>query len=164
MLGWPGLPGNIHHESWDRRLSFALQLFAKMPNEVRPTAPKTVLKSFCSIFINFRWFDKVRVAMILFSIRHTWIYGPNTLLRSLTPSITFGTGPENYTWSPPPAMWGDEDAKAEARRMIKQFEVEKRSAASQQTVVEREDSSQPPFIVGTPEEQISLTAFPAPFN
>ena len=101
--------------------------------------------------------------MILFSIRHTWIYGPNTLLRSLTPSITFGTGPEDYTWSPPPTMWGDEDAKAEARRMIKQFEVEKRSAASQQTVVEREDSSQPPFIV-TPEEEISLTAFPAPFN
>jgi len=60
-------------------------------------------------------------------------------------------------------VWGDEDAKAEARKMIKQFEAEKRGAASQQ-VVEQEDNSQPPLIVDTPEDENSLTAFPAPFN
>ena len=34
LAGWPGLPGNIHHESWNRRLVFALSLFLKMNNKV----------------------------------------------------------------------------------------------------------------------------------
>ena len=39
LAGWPGLPGNIHHESWNRRLVFALSLFLKMNNKVGRTDP-----------------------------------------------------------------------------------------------------------------------------
>ena len=101
------------------------------------------------------------MAMILFSIRHTLIYGPNTLLRSLTPSVAFGSGPEDYTWSPPPTTWGDEEAKMEARRMIKQFEVEKKKTISK---VEQDSKDQSTVIADITEEEIPLAAFPAPFN
>ena len=35
LAGWPGLPGNEFHDSWDKRLRFALSLFWLMPNDVR---------------------------------------------------------------------------------------------------------------------------------
>lgn len=101
------------------------------------------------------------MAMILFAIRHTLIYGPNTLLRPLTPSFAFGSGPEDYTWSPPPTVWGDEDAKMEARRMIQQFEVERKKAVSQ---VEQDGKDDPSVTADITEEEIPLAAFPAPFN
>lgn len=31
LAGWPGLPGNQHHDSWDKRLKFGLALFVKFP-------------------------------------------------------------------------------------------------------------------------------------
>jgi len=112
LAGWPGLPGNVNHETWHARLGFALNLFLKMPNEVR-------------------------VAMILYSIGYTAQYGPNTLLRSLTPDILFGSGPE--AWELPgglreemqiaqairndavPDNVGDVEAKEEAKKLMADF-------------------------------------------
>jgi lycopene beta-cyclase len=56
LAGWPGLPGNIHHETWDNRLKFCLNLFIKME-------------------------PAVRLAMVLYSIQYTAKYGPGTLIR-----------------------------------------------------------------------------------
>jgi len=98
LAGWPGLPGNEFHETWDARLKFALQMFTKMPNATR-------------------------LAMMLYAIRYSLAYGPNTLLRSLTPSwFLFGAGPADPApHKGPAATMGDEDAKSEARRMMKAF-------------------------------------------
>jgi len=94
LAGWPGLPGNIHHDSWSARLKFCIDLFFKMPNSVR-------------------------VAIIRYSIEYTIEHGPNTLLRSLLPA--FGSEPESPSWTAPPASVGDVDAKEEARRMMATF-------------------------------------------
>jgi len=97
LAGWPGLPGNEYHETWNERLKFALQMFTKMPN---PT----------------------RLAMVLYSIGYTFKFGPNTLLRSLTPPwFFFGAGPSDPQYSAPPAVLGDEAAKEEARLMMRGF-------------------------------------------
>jgi lycopene beta-cyclase len=40
LAGWPGLPGNVHHETWNRRLVFALSLFLKMNNKVLQPPPQ----------------------------------------------------------------------------------------------------------------------------
>eukprot|EP00595_Chromulina_sp_UTEXLB2642_P000591 CAMPEP_0196766672 /NCGR_PEP_ID=MMETSP1095-20130614/28448_1 /TAXON_ID=96789 ORGANISM="Chromulina nebulosa, Strain UTEXLB2642" /NCGR_SAMPLE_ID=MMETSP1095 /ASSEMBLY_ACC=CAM_ASM_000446 /LENGTH=312 /DNA_ID=CAMNT_0042130047 /DNA_START=682 /DNA_END=1616 /DNA_ORIENTATION=- len=95
LAGYPGLPNNHHHDSWLSRLNFALSMFFQMP-----------------------W--SVRIAMILFSITHTIQYGPNTLLRSLTPSNLFGDGPEDVNIQLDSVL-GDNEAKQEARSMISQF-------------------------------------------
>ena len=97
LAGWPGLPGNEYHETWYGRLVFALQLFLKMPNDVR-------------------------VAMVLYSALHTLEYGPNTLLRSLVPSIAVGQGPADPRWTAPAVVLGDDEAKREAREAMKAFE------------------------------------------
>jgi lycopene beta-cyclase len=68
LAGWPGLPHNHHHDSWEKRFSFALQLFMLMEN-------------------------KLRVNIILFAMKHTLVYGPNTLLRSILPPWLLYTGP-----------------------------------------------------------------------
>jgi len=99
LAGWPGLPGNEYHETWNARLKFALGMFSKMPNSTR-------------------------LAMILFAIRYTFKYGPNTLLRSLTPPwFFFGAGPPDPAPYKDPKQLpvGDEDAKNEARKMLKDF-------------------------------------------
>ena len=31
LAGWPGLPGNEYHDSWNKRLQFGLSLFVKFP-------------------------------------------------------------------------------------------------------------------------------------
>ena len=90
LAGWPGLPGNTHHETWNRRLVFALSLFLKMNNQVRLT-------------------------MMLYAVRYTLEYGPGTLLRSLTPGVLFGAGPPDAVWQEAAAVVGDEEAKREAR-------------------------------------------------
>lgn len=96
LAGWPGLPGNFNHESWDRRLGFALTMFTKMPNETR-------------------------LAIILFAITYTLEYGPGTLLRSLTPSFLFGQGPPELDWQPPLVQMGNIEVKEEAKVMMKMF-------------------------------------------
>jgi len=57
LAGWPGLPNNGQHASWDRRLEFGVELFMKWPNEVR-------------------------LALMLGAIR----YGGLNILRSITPN------------------------------------------------------------------------------
>lgn len=98
LAGWPGLPGNEYHETWNARLKFALQMFTKMPNETR-------------------------LAMMLFAVRYTFKFGPHTLLRSLTPPwFLFGAGPTDPApFVGPEKSIGDEEAKSEARRMLKLF-------------------------------------------
>ena len=52
---------------------------------------------------------------VLYAIRHTIEFGPNILLRSLTPHLLFGSGPISSEWTQPPETFGDEAAKDEAR-------------------------------------------------
>jgi len=141
LAGWPGLPGNIHHETWDRRLLFALNLFTKMSNEVR-------------------------LAMMTYAVKHTATFGPNLLLRSLTPPFLFGSGPLDYEWVPPSTTTGDEEAKAEARRMIQEFE--KRLHSTDKAPSEAVDSNESVKEVQKEEELVMagevLDMFPAPFN
>ena len=111
LAGWPGLPGNVNHESWNSRLQFAIKLFLKMPNSVR-------------------------IAMILYSIEYTLQFGPGTLLRSLTPGFLTGNGPappnpeevqrkissdSSSGSSSSGRLVGDMEAKEEAKRMMKAF-------------------------------------------
>jgi lycopene beta-cyclase len=128
LAGWPGLPNNFHHETWDRRIQFALGLFLKMPNPVR-------------------------IAMILYSIKYTFIYGPNVLLRSLTPSFVFGEGPNDFQWIPPPYAEeiGDFAAKNEARRLIAEFKPWSEN--------DKKDNVIDPLIASVKED-----IFPSPFN
>ena len=94
LAGWPGLPGNFHHETWNSRFKFCLDLFLKMPNPVR-------------------------VAIIAYAIQYTFQFGPNNLVRSITP--LFGEGPDVPQWNPPMSAIGDDDAKDEARKLIAAF-------------------------------------------
>ena len=55
LAGYKSLPGSHYHETWTGRLSFALQIFVNMPNDVR-------------------------LAMVLYSIKYTLECGPGTLL------------------------------------------------------------------------------------
>jgi lycopene beta-cyclase len=96
LAGWPGLPGNFNHETWDRRLKFALNMFTKMENPVR-------------------------AAMVLYAIKYTLHFGTGTLLRSLTPGFLFGSGPADYMWEEMPTKLGDDAAKVEAKSMMKEF-------------------------------------------
>ena len=96
LAGWPGLPNNEHHETWDARLKFCLDLFFKMHNEVK-------------------------LAMVLYAIEYTATYGTHTLLRSIMPPVLFGRGPPDPRWSPPPSSIGDVEAKTEARRLMRMF-------------------------------------------
>jgi lycopene beta-cyclase len=98
LAGWPGLPHNTNHETWNARLLFALSLFLKMPNSVR-------------------------LAMIVYSMRYTFEFGPGTLLRSLTPAILTGEGPRPVKWKAPidKKFLGDYTAKDEAKEMMAAF-------------------------------------------
>jgi len=136
LAGWPGLPGNKYHETWNARLGFALSLFTKMPNDVR-------------------------LAMILYSITHTLEYGPNTLLRSLTPTFVLGAGPSDPVWKPPQTIFGDEPAKEEARLMMRAFNpsaTPKASALKSKTGVMEQPQQE------VQQHEHIMDALPAPFN
>ena len=94
LAGWPGLPGNFHHETWNSRLKFCLDLFLKMPNSVR-------------------------LAILVYAIQYTFEFGPANLVRSITP--LFGYGPDSPSWNPPSSTVGDTIAKEEARKYISDF-------------------------------------------
>ena len=121
LAGWPGLPGNVNHETWSARLSFALKLFLQMPNPVR-------------------------LAMILYSIEYTLQFGAGTLLRSLTPDWLTGSGP-----APPDVselrkrlenpgsgsrLVGDVEAKQEAKKMMDSFQPTSRKSTSSSSSIE----------------------------
>ena len=96
-MGWPGLPGNEFHDSWDKRLRFALRLFAFMPNDVR-------------------------FAMMSYAVTYSAEFGPGLLRSFVTP--LFGEGPEPYVpaaerAAPSTYVDGDMAAKKEALEMIR---------------------------------------------
>lgn len=138
LAGWPGLPGNENHDNWRSRLIFALKLFVQMPTDVK-------------------------LAMILFAIKHTIQFGPNTLLRSLAPDFVFGSVPDDPLWQPPAATVGDEGAKTEARDMMRQF------AASHHTAAKKENKRViADTLMVAPITDISSSAtdfvYPSPFD
>ena len=130
LAGWPGLPGNEYHDNWDKRFAFAISLFLKMPNDVR-------------------------IAMMLYAIQYTIKYGPNTLVRSLTPAFLFGRGPKEneYFTSEDQGVHkliGDLDAKEEAKQMMKEFVPTAAHPSVNSTIESKENEEE--FI------------YPSPFN
>ena len=95
LAGWPGLPNNVKHESWDARLLFGLSFVAKLPLPV-------AVDMFLSI--------------VTYSLRQGL-----PLLQSVTP--LFGE-PESYEYVERPKNQGDVAAKNEARKMIEESKVE----------------------------------------
>ena len=59
--------------------------------------------------------------MMLYAIKFTFEYGPNVLLRSVTPEFIFGSGPDDPTVISYPDIIGDIEVKNEARKMMKEF-------------------------------------------
>jgi len=90
LAGWPSLPGNDNHEEWWKRMSFGVQLLAKIP-------------------------PQVGLLLVRGIFGFTLQYG-FPLFRSVTP---FFGSPPAYTWCPPDELdVGDDAAKSEARSMI----------------------------------------------
>jgi hypothetical protein len=89
--------------------------------------------------------NPVRIAMVLYSIAYTIKFGPNTLLRSLTPDFLFGGGPSDPSWTAPKQVLGDGEAKQEARDMMKNFAPSGKFGEEMPSIV-------------------SSTTLPAPFN
>ena len=90
------MPGNEYHDEWNKRLSFALKLFAYMPNEVR-------------------------LAMMTYAVSYSAEMGPGLLRSFVTP--LFGTGPAPYVPTAGSGMarvytTGDMEAKLEAAKML----------------------------------------------
>ena len=92
LAGWPGLPNNEKHETWNSRLEFGMRMFLLAPNAVRLALVK------CAVDSAFR-------------------YGVKDFLRSVTP--LFGA-PDDYAkaFEAAPEELGDAAAKAEAIRMM----------------------------------------------
>ncbi|KAL1499486.1 hypothetical protein AB1Y20_011689 [Prymnesium parvum] len=99
LAGWPGLPGNENHDRWDKRLKFGISLAVRFPPEVT-------------------------VMLIAYAIRFSVEFGPS-LLRSFV-SPLFGEVVPYDARATRDAMsliyvQGDEDAKNEARTMMKEM-------------------------------------------
>eukprot|EP01038_Epipyxis_sp_PR26KG_P007227 gene7227-9858_t len=136
LAGWPGLPGNIHHETWDNRLKFALSMFLKMPNSTR-------------------------LSMMMYAIQYTLEFGPNTLLRSLLPEFINGaSAPVDPDWTAPPETIGVTSVKDEARKMMKLFKENSiQSEVLNETKLTEDNNEE--VLVSVTENRSS---YPAPFN
>ena len=95
LAGWPGLPNNENHETWWARLKFGLAFVSKLP-------PQVALDMLASI--------------ATYSITEGV-----PLPQSVTPLLGL---PDGYGYKEKPAVVGDVAAKAEARRMISESQVE----------------------------------------
>ncbi len=95
LAGWPGLPNNVKHETWDARLLFGLTFVSKLPLSVA-------------------------VDMFLSIVTYSLSQGL-PLPQSVTP--LFGE-PEGYEYVERPKNQGDVAAKNEARKMIEESKVE----------------------------------------
>ena len=95
LAGWPGLPNNDKHETWNARLLFGLIFVSKLP-----------LKVAADMFLS----------IVTYSISNGL-----DLPQSVTP--LFGE-PEGYGYVERPASQGDIAAKNEARKMIQESKVE----------------------------------------
>jgi hypothetical protein len=62
LAGWPGLPNNVYHESWDGRLVFGVSLWLK--------APMVLKLALAQSFFTIGSFDLVRSLSPLSAIRH----------------------------------------------------------------------------------------------
>lgn len=105
LAGWPGLPNNQYHDSWDKRFLFALSLLSKLPIHVS-------------------------MDMIVHALRYTVEHGPYSVLRSLLPPLLFGNAPRlvEYERDYGHKEVGDVAAKEEARWMMQQFQHHHRHA------------------------------------
>ena len=137
LAGWPGRPNNDRPDSWSKRLTFALKLFFQMPT-------------------------KVKITMILFAIRHTFEFGPNTLLRSLLPEVAFSTDGDDSPWTPPPLQVGERAAKDEARVMMNAFSSSKKRGLDPWRDLQSQDASSQESLgpVGSDVQ----SEYPSPFN
>lgn len=100
LAGWPGLPNNQYHDSWDKRVLFALGMLSKLPVQVS-------------------------LEMIAHALRYTVEHGPYSVLRSLLPPVLFGNSPRLVDYDRAyghSEVVGDMAAKEEARWMMKQFQ------------------------------------------
>lgn len=95
LAGWPGLPNNEKHETWNARILYGLNFISKIPLPV--------------------------AADMIFSIVTYCISNGLALPQSVTP--IFGE-PEGYKYVERPANQGDIAAKNEARKMIQESKVE----------------------------------------
>ena len=95
LAGWPGLPGNVNHETWFARIKFGLNFVSKLPPQV--------------------------ALGMLTSIAAYSITEGVPLPQSVTP--LFGL-PDAYEYKEKSAAVGDVAAKAEARKMISESKVE----------------------------------------
>jgi lycopene beta-cyclase len=141
LAGWPGLPHNELHATWDARLRFAMAMFAQMPNDVR-------------------------MALVRHAVQYTWQYGPNTLLRSLAPSVAgskdISESERKYSAQRPAVEERDvPDVKEEARRMMKAFVPTLFEEQTQRDGVKREA-----IVTGAvaPDPVRSAGSYPSPFN
>ncbi len=95
LAGWPGLPNNSNHESWNARLLFGLTFVSKLP-------------------------PSVAIDMLLSIVTYSISQGL-PLPQSVTP---FFGEPESYEYVERPKNQGDVAAKNEARKMIEASKVE----------------------------------------
>jgi len=99
LAGWPGLPGNEYHDSWEKRLQFGISLFVRFP-------------------------PVVALSMMLYAVTFTLEYGPNVLRSFATPLFGEGGGVEPYDQRVVSArltgtyIEGDMAAKREALAML----------------------------------------------
>jgi hypothetical protein len=141
LAGWPGLPHNELHATWDARLQFAMAMFLQMPNDVR-------------------------LAVMRHSVQYTLKYGPNTLARSLLPGAA-GTAvvPTGSIDAPRREISAGElgvpDVKEEARRMMRAFVPTLVEPASQR---EGARSDSPRTELSSLPDTVFSGSFPAPFN
>ncbi|KAL7471928.1 hypothetical protein ACHAXS_012243 [Conticribra weissflogii] len=96
LAGWPGLPNNDRHETWWGRLRFGLEFVSKLP-------------------------ASVAVDMLAAIVAYSLKPGGLALPQSVTPLLGL---PEGYGYRERGRAVGDVAAKAEARRMILESEVE----------------------------------------
>mmetsp|Transcript_11469 Transcript_11469/g.15914 ORF Transcript_11469/g.15914 Transcript_11469/m.15914 type:complete len:643 (-) Transcript_11469:121-2049(-) len=94
LAGWPGLPNNVNHETWNARLWFGLSFVSKLPL-------------------------KVAVDMFTSIVAYSITNFPD-LVQSVTPLMG---EPEDYIHVEKPELMGDVAAKAEAKRMIAESRV-----------------------------------------
>lgn len=95
LAGWPGLPNNENHETWWARLKFGLTFVSKLPLPV--------------------------AADMLASIATYSISEVVPLPQSVTPLLGL---PDGYDYKEKGAVVGDVAAKAEARKMIQESNME----------------------------------------
>jgi hypothetical protein len=139
LAGWPGLPHNELHATWDARLRFAVAMFLTMPNDVR-------------------------LAIIRHAVQYMLKYGSNTLVRSLLPGVLENAVPTGSMDAPrgetPTGEPSESDVKEEARKMMRAFIPTLVEPESQRD----EAKSERIRTESVPPSTVFSGSFPPPFN